>query len=81
MLEWAPAGWWLATRFVRGAINRWRASEHESAAVNAGLRIESVKREERAHLPAPRVRLALPYLNADERDLRTTAIDLIARRV
>jgi hypothetical protein len=26
MLEWSPLGYWLTTRFVPGAINRWRAS-------------------------------------------------------
>jgi hypothetical protein len=80
MLEWSPIAWWCMTRFTPGTINRWRASDHVLAVRRAGLRVEVAKRDERPWLPVTRKRLARAYRNADELDLRTTAIDIVARR-
>lgn len=80
MLEWSHFGWWLTTRFLPGAINRWRAGEHEVAVQGAGLSIVQARREVRPQLPVPREYLAAPYRGLEETELRTTALDLIARR-
>ncbi len=79
MLEWSPVAWWLTSRFTPGAINRWRAGDHERAIRRAGLNVLCARREQRPDLPVPRERLALPYRHADDGELRTTAVDIVAR--
>jgi len=78
MLEWSPIGYWLTMRFVPGAINRWRASEHLEFIVQSGLKILSINRETRDTLPILRTRIDRRFRSLDELDLRTTAIDLVA---
>jgi len=80
MLEWSSVGWWLTMRFVPGAINRWRAAEHEASLVAQGVCIRAVGRERRAKLPAPRCRLARRFRELSEEELTTTAIDLVGLR-
>lgn len=80
MLEWSPTGWWLTMRFTPGAINRWRAAEHEAALVAQGVCIRAVERERRAKLPVPRCRLARRFRDLSEEELTTTAIDIVGLR-
>lgn len=80
MLEWSPVAWWLTMRLVPGAINRWRAAEHEAALVAQGVCIRAVERERRAKLPVPRCRLARRFRELGDEELTTTAIDIVGRR-
>jgi hypothetical protein len=79
MCEWSPLTWWLTMRFVPGAINRWRASQHRSALEASGYRIMHEARELRPALPIALAALALPFRRLPEDELRTTAVDLVAQ--
>lgn len=80
MLEWSAAAYWLSMRFVPGAINRWRAHEHLAFLHGHGLQLCSAERELREALPIARDRLNGRFRHMDERELRTTALDLVAVR-
>jgi hypothetical protein len=80
MLEWSSPAWWLTMNFIPGAINRWRACEHLTALGKAGLNALEAQREQRPLLPVPRSRLAKPWRSMTDAELRTTAIDLVARK-
>ena len=80
MLEWSDWAWWATMRFIPGAINRWRASEYLAAMQNHGLAIKRAQPELRVALPVPRDALAARYRSLSEDDLRTTAIDIVARK-
>ena len=79
MLEWSSLAWWISMRFVPGALNRRRACDHEALLTRHGLQILSVVREQRDSLPVPRAYLAKPYRDLSEVELRTTAVDIVAR--
>lgn len=79
MLEWSPLAWWLSMRFVPGAINRWRASDHVAAAETSGIRIIGVRHEERDSLAGERCNLWRGFRNRDDVDLRTTAVDIVGQ--
>jgi hypothetical protein len=81
MLEWSRLSYWLTMRFIPGAINRWRASEHVSFLVQSGFEVFCAEREIRNALPGPKSRLAKQYQDMDDFELRTTAIDVVARHV
>jgi hypothetical protein len=81
MLEWSDWAWWATMRFIPGAINRWRASEYLAVLQNHGLAIKSAVPELRVALPVPRYALAARYRSLREEDLRTTAIDIVAKKV
>jgi hypothetical protein len=80
MLQWSRPVYWLTMRFVPGAVNRWRAGEHLAAMEAAGLRVLAAVREARDALPVPRTRLAAPFRAMADAELRTTAVDIVARR-
>lgn len=80
MLEWSAAEYWLTMRFVPGAVNRWRAGMHEQALRDRGLEIVSAHRDTHPMLPVPRARLAGGFRALPELELRTTALDVVARK-
>lgn len=77
MLEWSRLGYWLTMRFIPGAINRWRASDHRSFIFRNGLKILSENREMREKLPIPRNQINRCFSLLDDVELRTTAVDLV----
>jgi len=79
MLQWSKWMYWLTQRFVPGAINRWRAQDHVHEIESLGFRILHQGRDLRDALPVDRDRLALPYRNYDEAELRCTGLNLVAR--
>lgn len=79
MLEWPAWAWWLTMRFVPGAINRWRATDYLATMERLDTILLSADRELRPALPIPRHRLAPRYRKLSESELRTTAIDIVAR--
>lgn len=81
MLEYSSAVYWLSQRFVPGAINRLRASQHVERMVKGGLEILSDERQRQERLPVPRSSLSHPFRQMDEAELRCTAIDVIARKL
>ena len=80
MLEYSRLSYWLTMRFFPGAINRWRAGEHVSFLRQAGFEVLCAERETRDALPGPKSRLARQFRSMDDAELRTTAIDVVARR-
>lgn len=80
MLEWPEFAYWLTMRFIPGAVNRWRAMDHIAYLKQCGFRILNVEREIRARLPQTKSVLATPFRDMDELELRTTAVDIVARR-
>jgi hypothetical protein len=80
MLEYSELAYWLSQRFVPGATNRLRASEHVRAMIGGGLYILIDERHLRDKLPVPRGSLAYPFAVMDEEELRCTAIDVVGRK-
>lgn len=78
MLEWSPLGYWMAMRFIPGAINRWRASMHLDFLARNGLNIVCVSRETKKILPIKHSRINRSFSHLEDVDIRTTAIDLVA---
>jgi hypothetical protein len=81
MLQWSRLGYWLTMRFVPGAINRWRACHHLQKLASKGFAILSAKRILRERLPMPLHWISKEYKNLDDSELRTTALDVVARKV
>ena len=79
MLEWPEWAYWLTMRFIPGAINRWRAQDHLAYLNNNGFSILHESRDIQHSLPVKRHKLAEPHRNMDETELKTTAIDVVAR--
>jgi hypothetical protein len=80
MLEYSELAYWLSQRFVPGATNRLRASEHIGAMIGGGLQILNQERQLREALPVPASSLAHPFAVMDEAELRCTAIDIVATK-
>jgi hypothetical protein len=80
MLEWSALSYWLTMRFVPGATNRWRAGEHVAFLARTGFEVLCAERELRGALPVARSRLAREFREMDDAELRTTAVDIVARR-
>jgi hypothetical protein len=79
MLEWSPLAYWLTMRFIPGATNRWRAADHLAFLRKSGFNVFSAELERRSALAGRRTRLAKPFRHLDDAELRTTAIDVVAR--
>lgn len=79
MLEWSPLTYWLTMRFIPGAINRWRASDHLHKLAALGYDIVIERRTLEPVLPIPRTRLAAQFRDASDEDLRAIALDVVAR--
>ncbi len=80
MLEWSDRSYWLTMRFVPGAINRWRAFQHVDCLRHLGMEIRREDREMRPELPSALSQLAPAFRSFPESELRTTAVDIVARR-
>jgi hypothetical protein len=80
MLQWSTPAYWASMRFVPGATNRWRASRHLAALSHDGFRILRENRLTRPSLPIARARLAREFRRLDELELRTVALDVVARK-
>ena len=65
---------------IPGAINRYRANDHIRSLKDLGFEIIIEEREIRPDLPVARQRLAEPFKHMDTIELKTTAIDIVARR-
>ena len=81
MLEWPEWAYQLTTRFIPGGINRWRASRHIGYLRGMGFDIIKEERQIQPRLPIERKQLAEPFRSMDERDLRTTAVDITAKLI
>lgn len=81
MLQWPDWAYWLTMRFIPGAINRWRAADHLAKVQALGFQIQSEMREADRPLPVPRSALARPFRGLPESELRTTALDIVARKL
>ena len=77
MLEWTQLGYWLTMRFIPGATNRWRAGQHLAKLEDLGIKILSEQREVRDQLPIPKWKVASEFRMLDEKELRTTALDVV----
>lgn len=80
MLQWSEGVYWITQRFVPGAINRWRASDHLHKLTELNFKVLHLHRDLRDKLPIPRRALARPFRNRDEIDLCTTGLDLVVRK-
>jgi hypothetical protein len=81
MLQWPDWAYWMTMRFVPGAINRWRAADHLAKLQGLGFEILFQAGEANRPLPLSRSRLARQFRNLSETELRTTALDLVARKL
>jgi hypothetical protein len=81
MLQWPDWAYWLTMRFVPGAINRWRAADHLAKLQGLGFEILFQAGEVNCPLPIPRSWLARQFCNLSGTELRTTALDLVARKL
>lgn len=81
MLEWSDFAYWITMRFIPGATNRFRASSHLLAMRKGGLEILAARRTTRPALPVPRDSLARKFQYTSDEDLRSVAIDVVARKV
>lgn len=79
MLEWADWSYFATMRYIPGAVNRWRAGQHLEMLTALGFVGLSIERESQPSLPVRRGRLARPFRDMDEEELKTTAIDVVAR--
>lgn len=79
MLEYSDWAYYVSLCFTPGAINRWRAHEHLAQAQRLGLQIICAEPTRRDILPIDRARLARKYRVLPDDELRTVAIDIIAR--
>ena len=80
MCEWPEWAYKLTMDRIPGAINRYRASDHIRSLKELGFDIITEEREIRPDLPVPRERLAEPFRSMDTVELKTSAIDIVARR-
>ncbi len=80
MLQWSAWAYWLTQRFVPGAINRWRASDHLRMLERCDIRVLYQRRELRDSLPFALNRLARKFRDYDDTELRCTGLDLVARK-
>jgi hypothetical protein len=80
MCEWPEWAYKLTMNRIPGAINRYRANDHLRVLEDLGFEIITEGREIRPDLPVARERLAEPFKHMDTIELRTTAIDIVAKR-
>jgi hypothetical protein len=81
MLKWPEWAYQLTMRLIPGAINRWRASQHIGYLRGMGFDILNEERQVQPRLPIKRRQMAEPFRSMDDRDLRTTAVDIIAKLI
>jgi hypothetical protein len=80
MLEWSPIAYWLTGRFIPGAVNRWRASEHTSLVRRLGFIIVSLEGQ-RSSIPFGDVkRFNKRFRSMGDLDLATTMIRIVLRK-
>lgn len=79
-LEWSPPTYWLTMRFVPGACNRWRACHHIEKLQRLGFEMLTADHERRPELPVPIANFARRFRQLSSDELRTTGLDLVARR-
>lgn len=79
MLEWPEWAYQLTMRLITGAINRWRVSQYIGYLRELGFDIINEKRQVEPRLPIEWKQMVEPFRSMDERDLRTTALDLAVR--
>lgn len=80
MLQWSEWAYWTTQRFIPGSLYRWRASDHIKKLELMGFQVLQCERELREVVPIPLAMLSKNYRMLDEVDLRTTGLDLIARK-
>jgi hypothetical protein len=73
--------YWMTQRFVPGALNRWRASEHVACVAAQGLPVQLCEADMRERLPLPQHRLSSRFRALDKTNLRTTGLDVVLRKV
>jgi len=79
MLQWSDSAYWATQRFIPGSINRWRGADYRRKLEDIGLEVLSFSEELRDALPIARHLLAGRFRDMDEKELRCTAIDVVAR--
>lgn len=79
-LEWSRLTYWITMRYIPGACNRWRAHHHLSKLRKMGFEICMGEQERRRALPISIKQLSREYRDLPEDELRTTALDVVARR-
>lgn len=80
MCQWSDWAYWSTQRFVPGAINRWRAVNHLQQLDRLGFSILYQHRDQFPTLPILRHQLSRSFRSLEEAELRTTGLDLVARR-
>ncbi len=80
MLEWSPLSYWLAMRFVPGAINRWRACHHLKKLESLGFSTLSARQHLRDRLPVPLHSISAQFRDLPEAELRCTALDIVSKK-
>ena len=80
MCRYSDAVWWITQRFLPGALNRWRASDHVAALERLGMTTIRLERDVRGELPAERRPLAARFRHKPEEDLRTTGLWIVAAK-
>ena len=81
MLEWLDWAFQLTRGFIPGDINRWCVSQHIAYFQSMGFVIINEERQVQSRLPIERIHMAEPFRSMDERDLRTTAVDIMAKMI
>jgi len=79
-LQWSGLAYWVTQRFTPGALNRWRASHHLRKLKILGFQILQEGAELRDLIPIDRRLLARPFSSLEEKDLKTTGLDLVAKK-
>ena len=80
MLQYSPVVWWLTMRYSPVALNRWRACHHLQMLKALGFNILYEVRELRESLPVPLHQLSRRYRGLNDEELRTTRLDVVARK-
>jgi hypothetical protein len=80
MLQWSEEAYWITQRFVPGALNRWRASDHLHKLTELNFKILHLHHDMRDKLPIPRRALARKFRDLDEIELCTIGLDLVIRK-
>jgi hypothetical protein len=79
MCEWPQWAYRITMNNIPGAINRYRAIDHIRSMKELGFEILAESREIQADLPVSRQRLAMPFKSMDALELKTTALNVVAR--
>lgn len=80
MLEWSGLSYWLTMRFVPGAINRWRAGQHQRKLESLRMQTIYAQRELRDRLPVALNSISAEFRNMGEAELKSTALDIVSRK-